>query len=298
MAKKDIARNQNNIKSTYDLPESNDPEEIRRQVEFYFSDANLPMDKFLLQATGGSENKPFSLKELHTFKRMAHFQPYSAVVEAVKQSKLLDINSKDEVSRKTPLSEEYSDEAHKNRRIYEEKAMPRSIYAKGFGAEDEKTQTKVEEFFAPYGEVVSVRLRRNEDKTFKGSATIEFADEDTAAKFLALETKPLWEGKTKLQFETKKAWAEEKSDYNRSSKNPKHINGRGDKYPDRKNKQRGDRYKPHDKYTPQRSSKRRRDHSEDRGDRRHKSERSDKGDKENAVEPEAKKAKATEESAE
>ncbi|KAG7145097.1 hypothetical protein HYQ46_006165 [Verticillium longisporum] len=40
------------------LPESDDPNQMRRQVEFYLSDANLPSDEHLWNLTGGPENKP------------------------------------------------------------------------------------------------------------------------------------------------------------------------------------------------------------------------------------------------
>jgi len=47
--------------------ETDDPVEIRKQVEFYFSDSNLPMDKFLLSKVGGSKNNAVPLELLHSF---------------------------------------------------------------------------------------------------------------------------------------------------------------------------------------------------------------------------------------
>lgn len=88
------------------LQETDDPVEIRKQVEFYFSDSNLVADKFLLSKVGGSTNNSVPLDLLHTFKRMRRFQPFSAVVEALKSSKTLELTDNDTgVRRKNPLPE-------------------------------------------------------------------------------------------------------------------------------------------------------------------------------------------------
>ncbi|KAF4550096.1 La domain-containing protein 1 [Elsinoe fawcettii] len=272
------------IKSNFEnLPETDDAEEIRRQVEFYFSDANLHQDAFLLKETGGSKNEPFPLKQLHTFKRMKRFQPYSAVVAAVKESKVLEINDKDEITRKTPLSADYDPEdTRENKRIYEEKSMARSIYAKGFGEETETTQTDIEEFFAPYGDISAVRLRRQQYGEFKGSVLVEFADEETAKSFLELDPKPKWQGKHELKFSTKKEWAAEKAkeaedrpprrDYDRRD-NRKSFDRRGGrddrrgKFDRRGNKGRDDRRRDRSR-DRSRSPRRRDDDEEDWRDRR------------------------------
>lgn len=175
-----------------DLPESSDANEIRRQVEFYFSDSNLPTDKYLLQQTGGHKNLPVDLKVIHNFKRMRHFQPWSAVVEAVKSSKMLDLNDKNEITRKVPLSDRFTDDVEENRALHADSTMARSIYAKGFGNETKTTQTEIEEFFSMFGNVNAVRLRRRQDGLFKGSVFVEYSTEEEAAEFLALKTKPFY----------------------------------------------------------------------------------------------------------
>lgn len=125
--------------------ESSDATEIRRQVEFYFSDSNLPVDTFLLNETGGSENKPFPLKTIHNFKRMRHFQPFSAIVEAVKNSDFLEVNDKDEVYRKEPLDSKFTLDTRKNNELLTAGSMARSVYAKGFGEEKGSTAFDIEE---------------------------------------------------------------------------------------------------------------------------------------------------------
>lgn len=181
------------------------------QVEFYFSDSNLPMDKFLLSKVGGSANNAVPLELLHSFKRMRRFQPFSAIVEALKTSEHVELTDNDTaVKRKVPLPEDVSNEHNEDViKVFEDKAMARSIYAKGFGREEPSTQFDIEAFFAPYGPVNAIRLRRAHDKTFKGSVFVEFASEEKQKEFLALDPKPKWKDQD-LVIKSKKEYCDEK----------------------------------------------------------------------------------------
>ncbi|KAK2748083.1 hypothetical protein FQN55_004634 [Onygenales sp. PD_40] len=222
-----------NIKSdATTLEETNDPNEIRKQVEFYFSDSNLPMDKFLLSKVGGSENRPVELSILHSFKRMRRFQPFSAVVEALKYSELLELtNDNTCVKRKVPLPETVKEAPDASAvKIFEDKAMHRSIYAKGFGPEEPSTQFDIEAFFTPYGPTNAIRLRRTHDKIFKGSVFVEFDSEETQKAFLALDPKPKWKGTTELLIKSKKDYCDEKVkeiEAGRLKPNERNSRGRG-----------------------------------------------------------------------
>ena len=193
------------------LPESDDAGEIRRQVDFYFSDSNLPIDAYLLKLTGGKENKPVPLKTIHDFKRMRHFQPYSAVRDAVAASKFLNLNESDEITRKVALADKYGDDASENKKIASSDNMKRSIYAKGFGNETEKSQLEIEEFFEPYGPVTAVRLRRADDGFFKRSVFAEFETEEGAKAFLELDPKPKFND-NELQVMSKQEYVDKKND--------------------------------------------------------------------------------------
>jgi lupus La protein len=81
---------------------------------------------------------------------------------------------------------------------------------KGFGDETPTTQFDVEALFVPYGQTMSVRLRRASNRLFKGSAFIEFADEETQKAFLKTEPKPKWKGHD-LLIMSKKAYVEGKA---------------------------------------------------------------------------------------
>ncbi|KAI9639947.1 hypothetical protein NHQ30_011677 [Ciborinia camelliae] len=196
--------------SKYDasvLPPSEDSGLIRRQVEFYFGDSNLPTDAFLMKETGGGENNPVSIATIHSFKRMQRFQPYSLVVDALKQSKFLVVEG--EEGKETVRRKKAFDPSAKSPKA---KLEARSVYIKGFGDEEPSSQFDIEAFVAPYGEVNSVRLRRTEEKLFKGSVFIEFGDEETAQKFLALDPKPQWKGKHVLEIKSKTQYMEEKNE--------------------------------------------------------------------------------------
>lgn len=157
----------------------------------------------MMDSTKGLENKPVSLKKLHSFGRMRRFQPYSAVVTALRDSKFLNVTGEEGeemVSRKvaydpnSPIS----------------KSESRSVYVKGFGDEEPSSQFDIEAFFAQFGSTNAVRLRRTPEKLFKGSVFVEWSDEETAKKFLDLEPKPQWKDKHTLQIMSKTAYLEVK----------------------------------------------------------------------------------------
>lgn len=194
------------------------------KVEFYFSDSNLYMDKFLFSKVGGRKNNPVPISVIHSFKRMRHFQPYSAIVAALKDSILLDVVENDEcIQRKVPLADDIQDKPiYEVQQVYENKAMARSVYVKGFGNEEPSTQFDIEAFFAPYGPVNQVRLRRTDLKLFKSSVFVEFDSETTAKAFLALEPKPKWNGQD-LMIKSKKQYCDEKVEDISTGKIAPHI---------------------------------------------------------------------------
>ncbi|KAI0486067.1 hypothetical protein F4859DRAFT_468821 [Xylaria cf. heliscus] len=170
------------------LAETDDPREIRKQVEFYFGDSNLPEDKFLWEKVGGEENKPVPLSLICNFSRMRRFKPYEAVVKALKASNFFVIDGpegEETIRRKNAIDTE-----KRNKR------EERSVYVKGFGDETSSTQFDIEAFFAQYGQFDSVRLRRADppEKVFKGSVFVEWTDKETAEKFVALKPEPQWKG--------------------------------------------------------------------------------------------------------
>ncbi|KAI1127719.1 hypothetical protein F5Y10DRAFT_242238 [Nemania abortiva] len=201
------------------LAETDDPREIRKQVEFYFGDSNLPEDKFLWEKVGGEENKPIPVSTICSFSRMRRFKPYEAVIKALKASNFFVIDGpegEETIRRKNAIDTE-----KRNKR------EERSVYVKGFGDETSSTQFDIEAFFAQFGQFDSVRLRRAEppEKVFKGSVFVEWSDKETADKFVELKPEPQWKGHP-LHIMWKLDYMKQKSEAIRDGK----INASGRKY--------------------------------------------------------------------
>ena len=159
----------------------------------------------------GATNLPISIENICKFGRMKRFKPISAVVAALRESAHLEVTGaegQEQVKRKVPYDPT----------IPKAKAESRSVYVKGFGDEEPSSQFDIEAFFAPYGPTRAVRLRRTDEKLFKGSVFVEFESDEIAEKFLALDPKPLWKGKHELMIESKRAYQEKKNEEIREGK--------------------------------------------------------------------------------
>ncbi|KAF6004584.1 hypothetical protein F1559_004513 [Cyanidiococcus yangmingshanensis] len=128
-------------------------EKLRTQVEFYFSDSNLPRDKFLRSRVEADPGGYVDLQLIVTFKRMREANATVATVaEAVAGSELVELSAdKLRVRRKKPLP-------------LEDTSKQRSIYVKGYKpGESPSAEPRIEEvvaLFEPFGKVLSVRMRR------------------------------------------------------------------------------------------------------------------------------------------
>lgn len=179
------------------------PEEVLKQVEFYFSDSNLPKDKFLWRTVQSNQEGWVSVSTIASFNRMKKYRPLSAVVDALKKSDFLVVSENGEmIKRKNPILPP-SDSDKQSR-------FQRSIYAKGFGEETPTTQEDLETFFQQFGKVNEVRLRRDDSKKFKESVFVEFAESEEAKKFLELTEKPKYND-NELLVMSKPAYVEMKA---------------------------------------------------------------------------------------
>jgi lupus La protein len=178
-------------------------DKILEQVEFYFSDSNLPKDKFLLEQTKKSPEGWVPVSVIASFKRIQALSPQlSTVVNALKGSaELLEVKDDGEnppmVRRKLALPENLNQVTKK-----------RSIYAKKFPLDASVDSVKT--FFAPYGKVLSVRLRyymSDKKRKPKGSAIVEFSTEAEAAAVLHQKLKV---GDADLHIQTLESWEQEK----------------------------------------------------------------------------------------
>mmetsp|Transcript_6685 Transcript_6685/g.11517 ORF Transcript_6685/g.11517 Transcript_6685/m.11517 type:complete len:488 (+) Transcript_6685:248-1711(+) len=85
-------------------------EKIVKQVEFYFSDSNLPTDIFLMKIVTSKDNTEgwVQIKVLSTFRKIKNLKPKSnrAIADALRTSQELEVNEKgDSVRRVKPLPE-------------------------------------------------------------------------------------------------------------------------------------------------------------------------------------------------
>ncbi|KAL5525322.1 hypothetical protein ACEPAF_9192 [Sanghuangporus sanghuang] len=171
-----------------------------RQIEFYFSDSNLPYDRFMWTLHTASAEHWVPIKQVASFRRMREFQQFGHdwLVSALRTSLELEVDEAGvNVRRRTEVKEPKGQ-------------WERSIYAKGFGSEYPGLQKDLEKYFNAYGRVNAVRMRRKyETKEFKGSVFVEFADVSTAERFLKLDPKPKWKD-TELLTMSKEAYCDMK----------------------------------------------------------------------------------------
>ena len=160
---------------------------------------------------------------------MQRFQPFSAVVDALKQSSTLNVVDNDTaIQRKMPLPADLQQKSHQEvQKVFEDAAMARSVYVKGFGDEQPTTQFDIEAFFNQFGPTNQVRLRRDPHRNFKGSVFVEFDSEETQKNFLALDPCPKFNGR-ELIVKSKKQYCDDKvADINSGKIRPNEDTGRG-----------------------------------------------------------------------
>ncbi|KAK6912713.1 RNA recognition motif domain [Dillenia turbinata] len=162
---------------------------VLRQVEFYFSDSNLPRDKFLKETIAGSEDGLVSLALICSFKKMKGYlglgdlkaqeigeDTLNAVAEVLKKSTTLKLSEDGKkIGRATELL--------KPEEVIEQLDV-RTISASPF--EHNVKLEDVESFFGQYAKVNSVRLPCHvaDKRVFCGTALIEFSAEEDVEKVM------------------------------------------------------------------------------------------------------------------
>lgn len=179
----------------------------RKQVEFYFSEYNLPYDKFLRTLCEQNDGW-IPVTTIASFNRMKKYRPVDKVVESLKDSAVLEVSADGEnVRRKTPL--ETVDFKDRNERVL--------VFMNVKRIEDEDKdkfltlQEELEQFFNKFTAVNQVRLKKDHKKRFNGIVEVEFKTKEECARFLeehkgdvAYEGQPL-EVVTKKQYTLTKA---------------------------------------------------------------------------------------------
>ncbi|KNC98306.1 uncharacterized protein SPPG_06699 [Spizellomyces punctatus DAOM BR117] len=139
---------------------------ILKQVEYYFGDANLPRDKFLISTINENPEGWVSIETLLKFNRLRSISDDPLVIaDALRQSaELLEVSDDGKlVRRRTQLKPRFA--VHR-----------KTIYVKGFPPELSNIIDEIEGFFSNFGKVHNVRIRRDENRAFKGSVFVEFKE--------------------------------------------------------------------------------------------------------------------------
>ncbi|KAJ6847952.1 la protein 1-like [Iris pallida] len=163
---------------------------VLRQVEFYFSDSNLPRDNFLKKSVQESEDGLVSLGLICSFTRMRNHlglgnlkaeevpeETVLAVADVLRKSTVLKVSEDGKrIGRSTELSKP---------EVVIEQVDSRTIAASPL-PHDVKIED-VEAFFGQHAKVNSVRLPRivGDKRCFCGTALIEFSEEESAKKVLS-----------------------------------------------------------------------------------------------------------------
>jgi len=190
---------------------------ILRQLEFYFSESNLPRDKFLRELVERDEDRFVEMKTLLKFQRMRDLlQEFGGsnnpdVVDMVvnllrEKSKQLECDERGEMVRRK--------EDLRAKEEIEEDVEKRSLYANPFPMTS--TIEELQDWFEKTADerVLSVRLRRHiASKDFKGSIFVEFETKDIAEKVKAMKLEH--EG-AELTLMFKREYLENKKDEKRA----------------------------------------------------------------------------------
>ncbi|KAN0055382.1 hypothetical protein ACTA71_008493 [Dictyostelium dimigraforme] len=173
------------------------PNQILKQVEYYFSDSNFPRDKFLRAEAAKNVDNYISIDVIASFNRMKTISTdLQLITDALKKSTRLQVSEDGKMVRRLdPLPENID--------------CGKTLYSKGWP--EDTTIEKVQEFFNANGgyKTVSVRLRKKTDKTFKGSLLADFESEEIVNKIISEAPKL---GEKELIYQTFKQFSDEKKE--------------------------------------------------------------------------------------
>jgi len=228
-------------------PTDEQRDKVVKQVEFYFSDANILKDAFLLKHVRRNKMGYVSIKLITSFKKMKSLtKDYRVVAYSLRHSSELEVNEEGtKVRRKNPLPE------------YDETTPSRSVVVINLPMES-PTIENIAEMFSKCGEVALIRIIKpnfsipqdvkkhiNKHPEIGTSicAVVEFEKHEHAKKAVdTMSNKDDWKKGMRVVIlaETKKKAEKEKTN-GKSSEEKANGSHEGDGDDDKKRKKRGGR---------------------------------------------------------
>ncbi|KAI8096390.1 uncharacterized protein BX664DRAFT_323894 [Halteromyces radiatus] len=174
--------------------------QILEQLELIFSKENLAKDNFFREMTMQHPEGWITLKKLSMIKRFKVLLNGDVTLfkEAVDLApSRFELNSEQTSLRPIAKEEEEKEEEQEKDTMDEKRKThlldhmhqqnKRSIYVKGFPLVPEPVKKDLVTFFEPFGRVIHIKLRREDDKSFKGSIFVEFETNEMAHDILDKE---------------------------------------------------------------------------------------------------------------
>ncbi|KAI7901352.1 uncharacterized protein BX663DRAFT_514195 [Cokeromyces recurvatus] len=196
-------------------------QKICKQVNFYFSDSNLPYDKFLWTLRSNSPNGWIPIETIANFKKMKMItEDLDTVVKALKENES-DIYEVDEEGKNIRRKTEVVQQDHISRSIYIKGLPLVDVDTEDPIAETFKLQDQVDEFFSEKAKVLCVRLKKTHERPYqlKGSAYVEFETPEDAQKIADLKEVEMDGHKLELMYRPK--YIEMKSEQFKNAPPPK-----------------------------------------------------------------------------
>ncbi|KAG2235872.1 hypothetical protein INT48_008175 [Thamnidium elegans] len=160
-------------------------EKIRKQVNFYFSDSNLPYDKFLWTLRANTPEGWIPIETIAGFKKMKMItEDLDTIVKALKEVES-DIYELDEESKNIRRKSEVVQQDHTSRSIYIKGLPLVDVDAKDAIAELFILQDKIDDLFSEHAKVLCVRLKKTTDRP--KIAYVEFESPEEAQKVAELK---------------------------------------------------------------------------------------------------------------
>lgn len=162
---------------------------VLRQVEFYFSDSNLPLDSFLKKTISESEDDMVSLALICSFSKMReHLKLGNVKPEEVPEDTVKSVAETLRTSSSLRISED-GKKVGRSSELLKVDDLIEQLDTRTIAAAPLEYNIKredIESFFTQYGKVNSVRLPRHvaDRRLFSGTALIEFSTEEDAEKVL------------------------------------------------------------------------------------------------------------------